>query len=53
MWTGEPTTAQINVTAIYVANAAPIDLVQGQIVEANQAIYKQELPFDSTPFIAR
>ena len=46
VWTGEPTTAQINVTAIYVANAAPIDLVQGQIVEANQAIYKQELPFE-------
>ena len=26
VWTGEPTTAQISVTAIYVANTAPLDL---------------------------
>ena len=31
VWTGEPTTAQIDVTAIYIANTAPLDLVQGQI----------------------
>jgi hypothetical protein len=46
VWTGEPTTGQLNVTATYVANAAPIDLVQGQIETANQTIYKQKLPFD-------
>ena len=48
VWTGEPTTAQIDVTAIYVANTAPIDLVQGQIeaTQANQNIYKQKLPFE-------
>jgi hypothetical protein len=46
VWTGEPTTAQIDVTAVYVANTAPLDLVQGQIVEANQNIYKQKLPFE-------
>ena len=45
VWTGEPTTGQIDVTAIYIADAAPIDLVQGQIEAANQAIYKQRLPF--------
>jgi hypothetical protein len=45
VWTGEPTTGQLDVTAIYVANAAPIDLVQGQIEAANQTIYKQRLPF--------
>ena len=45
VWTGEPTTGQIDITAIYIANAAPIDLVQGQIEAANQAIYKQRLPF--------
>jgi hypothetical protein len=48
VWTGEPTTAQIDVTAIYVANTAPIDLVQGQIeaTQANENIYKQKLPFE-------
>ena len=46
VWTGEPTTAQINVTAIYIANTAPLDLVQGQISETNQNIYKQKLPFE-------
>ncbi|HXR84117.1 MAG TPA: translocation/assembly module TamB domain-containing protein [Hanamia sp.] len=48
VWTGEPTTAQINVTAIYVANTAPIDLVQGQIdaSQTNENIYKQKLPFE-------
>jgi hypothetical protein len=48
VWTGEPTTAQINVTGIYIANTAPIDLVQGQIEasKGNQNIYKQKLPFE-------
>ncbi|MEO8765104.1 MAG: translocation/assembly module TamB domain-containing protein, partial [Ginsengibacter sp.] len=45
VWTGEPTTAQVDVTAIYIANTAPLDLVQGQ-VEGNTAIYKQKLPFE-------
>ena len=48
MWTGEPTTAQLNVTAIYVANVAPIDLVQDQIAGSSSSIqntYKQKLPF--------
>jgi hypothetical protein len=48
VWTGSPTTAQINVTAIYIANTAPIDLVEGQIEasQANKNIYKQKLPFE-------
>jgi translocation and assembly module TamB len=46
VWTGEPTTAQIDVTAIYIANTAPLDLVQGQVEVANQPIYKQKLPFE-------
>lgn len=47
-WTGEPTTAQLNVTAIYVANTAPIDLVQDQVASSSAAIkntYMQKLPF--------
>ena len=48
-WTGEPTTAQLNVKAIYIANTSPIDLVQNQIASANTAIkntYLQKLPFE-------
>jgi hypothetical protein len=48
-WTGEPTTAQLNVNAIYIANTAPIDLVEQQISADNAAIrntYLQKLPFE-------
>ena len=47
VWTGEPTTAQIDVTAIYISNTAPLDLVQDQIGDiADKNIYKQKLPFE-------
>jgi len=46
VWTGEPTTAQLNVTAIYIANTAPIDLVQDQLAGTNTVVYKQKLPFE-------
>lgn len=48
-WLGEPTDAQLAVTAIYVANTAPLDLVQDQLgqdvatTERNR--YLQKLPF--------
>ncbi len=45
VWTGEPTTAQIDVTAIYIANTAPLDLVQSQVT-GDQTMYKQKLPFE-------
>ena len=48
-WTGEPTTAQLNVNAVYIANTAPIDLVEQQISASNAAIrntYLQKLPFE-------
>jgi translocation and assembly module TamB len=48
-WTGEPTSAQLNVTAVYIANTAPIDLVQNQIASSPAAIrntYRQKLPFE-------
>jgi len=48
-WTGSPTTAQLDVQAIYVANTAPIDLVQDQIAASTPAIrntYLQKLPFE-------
>ncbi|HEY5465358.1 MAG TPA: translocation/assembly module TamB domain-containing protein [Hanamia sp.] len=48
VWTGDPTTAKINVTGIYIANTAPYDLVQDQIqgTNSNANIYKQKLPFE-------
>ena len=46
-WTGEPTTAQLNVKAIYVANTSPIDLVADQLsADVNKNIYLQKLPFE-------
>src|SRR5664279_757612 len=46
VWTGEPTTAQISVTAIYIANTAPLDLIQAQSAGADPTMYKQKLPFE-------
>ncbi|MFI5161578.1 MAG: translocation/assembly module TamB domain-containing protein [Sphingobacteriales bacterium] len=46
-WTGDPTSATINLTAIYVANVPPIDLVANQLSGTeNQTMYKQKLPFN-------
>ncbi len=48
-WNGDPTTATIDVTAIYVANVPPIDLVQDQVSGSSattQTQYKQKLPFN-------
>lgn len=39
-WTGEPTTADIDITAVYVANTSAMDLVQ-----AADNTYQQKLPF--------
>lgn len=50
IWTGEPTKADVNITAIYKTKAAPIDLLQQQIaagdaVEQNK--YKQQIPLNT------
>ncbi len=44
-WTGDPTSAQIDITAIYNVKTAPIDLVEQQLSTEDQIRYKQELPF--------
>jgi translocation and assembly module TamB len=47
-WLGEPTNAQLDVTAIYIANTSPLDLVANYISAPTQAIrntYLQKLPF--------
>ena len=46
-WTGDPTSANINLTATYIANVPPIDLVSNQLTGTeNQTQYKQKLPFN-------
>jgi hypothetical protein len=45
-WLGEPTEANVDLTAIYVAETAPITLVENQVPNIqNINIYKQKLPF--------
>ncbi|HEU0136555.1 MAG TPA: translocation/assembly module TamB domain-containing protein, partial [Flavobacterium sp.] len=49
-WTGEPTAANLNITAVYTANTAPIDLVGDQLGSVTPAVrnqYKQKLPFET------
>ncbi|HVW14917.1 MAG TPA: translocation/assembly module TamB domain-containing protein [Mucilaginibacter sp.] len=46
-WAGDPTTATVDLTAIYVANVPPIDLVSDQLGNTqNATMYKQKLPFN-------
>jgi hypothetical protein len=47
-WLGDPMSANLAVNAYYVANTAPIDLVDKQLSESSTAIrntYRQKLPF--------
>jgi hypothetical protein len=47
-WTGDPTSAMVDLTAVYVANVPPIDLVNQQMGDdgSNLTMYKQKLPFN-------
>ena len=47
-WTGDPTSANVNLTAVYVANVPPIDLVSQQLGSdaTTNTMYKQKLPFN-------
>lgn len=44
IWLGEPTRADVDVTAIYIANTSPLTLVEDYITE-NPNYYKQKIPF--------
>jgi hypothetical protein len=47
VWIGEPTAAQLDINAIYIANTAPLDLVSAQLTsDVNRNIYLQKLPFE-------
>ncbi len=49
IWQGEPTEAEVDITAIYEANTSPIDLVGSQLGSetstADRNKYRQRLPF--------
>ncbi len=50
LWTGEPTTADVNITAVYKLETAPIDLLNDQLGNLNSETrntYKQEIPFET------
>lgn len=49
-WTGEPTAAIMDITAVYKTDVAPIDLVEQQISGMSSAemnMYKQRIPFNT------
>ncbi len=46
-WTGEPTTARLDITAIYKTDAAPIDLLEQQLSDNDLNLYKQKIPFST------
>ncbi|HUR11591.1 MAG TPA: translocation/assembly module TamB domain-containing protein, partial [Flavitalea sp.] len=49
LWTGEPTDADLSLTAVYVANTSPLDLVDNYLGETSTQIkntYRQKLPFE-------
>ncbi|MET0392556.1 MAG: translocation/assembly module TamB domain-containing protein [Chitinophagaceae bacterium] len=50
VWLGEPTDAEVDVRAIYVANTAPLDLVKNElgndISAAQRNTYLQKIPFE-------
>jgi hypothetical protein len=48
-WVGEPTKADVDITAKYIANTAPIDLVESQLdamSATTRNTYRQKLPFE-------
>jgi len=50
LWTGEPTTASVNITAIYKVDASPLDLVDDQLADISaetRNTYKQRIPFET------
>ena len=54
IWLGEPTRADIDVTAIYIANTSPLPLVeQGLSSTTNQNYFKQKVPFEVHLKLAR
>lgn len=50
LWTGEPTDADVNITAVYKTDASPIDLIEDQLSGlsvSQRNTYKQKIPFET------
>ncbi len=50
LWTGEPTTADVSITAVYKLETAPIDLLNDQLGNLSgdtRNTYKQKIPFET------
>jgi hypothetical protein len=50
IWNGEPTLANVNITAVYKVNAAPLDLLSDQLGVVTPTVkntYKQKIPFQT------
>jgi hypothetical protein len=50
LWTGEPTSADVKITAIYTSETAPIDLVDDQLGSVSAEVrnsYKQKITFNT------
>lgn len=50
LWTGEPTSANISITAIYKTETAPLDLVSDQLGQVTPEVrnrYLQRIPFET------
>ena len=50
LWTGEPTSANVSITAIYKLETAPIDLLNDQLGNLSAEVrntYKQRIPFET------
>lgn len=45
-WEGEPTNANVDITAVYTVKAAPYDLVKSQELEEKRNYFLQKIPFD-------
>lgn len=47
VWTGDPTSANVDLTAVYIANVPPLDLVEHQLTGTENTVqFKQKLPFE-------
>ncbi|MCT3648870.1 translocation/assembly module TamB domain-containing protein [Elizabethkingia anophelis] len=46
-WTGEPTAAIMDITAVYKTETAPIDLVEQQVNQGETNLFKQRMPFNA------
>ena len=46
-WTGEPTAAIMDLTAVYKTETAPIDLVEQQVGQGQTNLFKQRMPFNA------